>query len=466
MVKYTLPFASGRIPRGMAAAGACAGGVPAFPGAEGFGAGTPGGRGGAVLFVTNLNDSGAGSLREAMTASGPRIVLFKVAGTISLRSDLTVTQPFLTVAGQTAPGEGVQVRDAQIKISTHDVIIRYLKVRSGDAPSSSLAADRDAVALNHDTNAYNIVVDHSTLIWGSDVGGITFLNGTHDATVSYSILGEGLYVSNHPEGVLNQGGHSMTMNITELSSSNHPTRITVHHNLFANASDRNPRIIGGELIDMINNVVFNWKDSPTQGNPRSLNLINNFYIKGPMSTNNNALVAFLPKVESGGAQRSGTVFESGNRTEGFTTVRGNPASVFTSTRFPTSINNPDSPEIAYDRIVADAGANRQVAGSNGSFVAIRDSVDARIINDLVDRTGTFVNGLTYGGVAGYPAIKYPTLATGTAAADSDNDGMPDDWEQKYFGNTSRGSESNSSGDMDGDGYTDVEEYINATDPTK
>jgi hypothetical protein len=161
--------------------------VKAFPGAMGFGTDTPGGRGGKVIYVTNLNDSGAGSLRAALQDASPRTVLFKVSGTITLTSDIIIKKPFLTVAGQTAPGEGVQIKGAQIKIATHDVIIRYLKMRTGDEKNNSDPADRDSVALNHNTNAYNIVVDHSTLIWGPDIGGLTFLNGAHDATVSNSI---------------------------------------------------------------------------------------------------------------------------------------------------------------------------------------------------------------------------------------------------------------------------------------
>ena len=150
--------------------------VKAFPGAMGFGTDTPAGRGGKVIYVTNLNDSGPGSLRAALTDASPRTVLFKVSGTITLTSDIIVKKPYLTVAGQTAPGEGVQVRGAQIKIATHDVLIRYLKMRTGDMRNNSNPADRDSITLNHATNAYNIVVDHSTLIWGPDIGGISFLN--------------------------------------------------------------------------------------------------------------------------------------------------------------------------------------------------------------------------------------------------------------------------------------------------
>jgi pectate lyase len=440
--------------------------VKAFPGAMGFGTDTPGGRGGKVIYVTNLNDSGEGSLRAALQASGARIVLFKVSGTITLSSDIIVKKPFLTIAGQTAPGEGVQIRGAQIKIATHDVVIRYLKMRTGDVKNKSNPADRDSVTLNKDVNAYNIVVDHSTLIWGPDVGGITFLNGTHDATVSNSILGEGLYVSNHPEATIDQTGHSMAVNITELNSGTYPIRITVHHNLLTTSADRNPRVIGGENVDIVNNVIYNWRDDPSQGNPRKLNLIKNFYIKGPMTTKSAALVAWQPKVEAGGTLRNGSVFESGNLTEGFNTVRGGSSKVYAGALFtPYSITAEDSPQDAYNKIVNEAGASRQVSGADGTLTLVRDSVDQRIINNLVTRQGTFLNGVDADGTGGFPRISWPDLAAGTPATDDDNDGMPDAWENLHFGDTSRGSPNDSKDDFDSDGYTDLEEYLNETDPT-
>jgi hypothetical protein len=440
--------------------------VKAFPGAMGFGTDTPAGRGGKVIYVTNLNDSGSGSLRAALQDSAPRTVLFKVSGTITLTSDIVVKKPFLTIAGQTAPGEGVQIRGGQIKIATHDVLIRYLKMRTGDDKNKSNPSDRDSITINHDTNAYNIVVDHSTLIWGPDIGGISFLNGTHDATVSNSILGEGLYTSSHPEATKAQTGHSMTMNITQLSSSNYPTRITVHHNLLTSSSDRNPRVIGGQNIDIVNNVIYNWQNSPSQGNPRSLNLIKNFYIKGPMTTKASALVAWDPRVEAKGKLRTGSVFESGNLTEGFSTVRGGSSSVYASALFtPYSMTAEDTPQDAYQKIVNDAGANRQVSGADGTIIVIRDSVDQRIINNLINRQGKFMNGATLDGTNGFSGISWPTLAAGTAATDDDNDGMPDAWEAYYFDSISSGSPQDSKADFDSDGYTDLEEYLNGTDPT-
>src|SRR5687768_16161898 len=132
--------------------------VKAFPDAIGFGTNTRGGRGGQIIYVTNLDDSGNGSLRSALTASGPRLVLFRVSGTITLEGDIRIKEPYLTIAGQTAPGEGVQIRGAHIRIEIHDVIIRYLKVRSGDLENASTEENRDAITINDFDQAYNIVI--------------------------------------------------------------------------------------------------------------------------------------------------------------------------------------------------------------------------------------------------------------------------------------------------------------------
>jgi pectate lyase len=439
----------------------------AFPDAVGFGTDTPGGRGGQIIYVTNLNDSGDGSLRSALMASGRRLVLFRVSGTITLKQDIRIKEPYLTIAGQTAPGEGVQIRGAHIRIETHDVIIRYLKVRSGDLENGSTEENRDAITINDLDQAYNIVIDHSTMIWGPDIGGLSFLNGTHDATVSYSIVGEGLYLSHHPEANLASSGHSMSMNITALDSLVPPRRITVHHNLLTTSADRNPRIIGGKNIDIVNNVIYNWKYSSSQGNPRSLNLINNVYIRGPMTSRVSAFFIWMPALEDGGRLHDSSVYETGNIAEGFWSRRKGPSRVYSDTLFtPYSMSQEDPPDIAYDKVLQKAGANLQVGTTMGDFRTLRDSVDQRIIDNVLNRRGSFYNGVDYDNVLGFRAISWPQLKGGIAAIDEDLDGMPDAWEQRYFGHHRRGSSEKSRGDYDRDGYTDVEEYLNATDPTQ
>ena len=147
--------------------------------------------------------------------------------------------------------------------------------------------------------------------------------------------------------------------------------------------------------------------------------------------------------------------------EGITQARGGLSQVFTDTRFsPYSITNEQAPQEAYDKVVLDAGANKQVANIDGDFTTIRDNLDTRIINNFVKRTGQFINGVDSGRT---PIVSWPTLASGTPYTDSDNDGMADAWENTHFGNFSRGSSANSSSDFDSDGYTDLEEYLNQTD---
>jgi pectate lyase len=424
--------------------------VGAFPGAEGFGMKTPGGRGGRIIYVTALADSGPGSLRAALEASGPRIVMFKVAGTIVLNDDITIEQPFTTIAGQSAPGEGVQVKGGMIKIKTHDVIIRYVKMRIGDQQDVSDPMDRDAITLSGTNSAevYNVVIDHCSLVWGPDIGGVSMLVNVHDVTVQNSIMGEGLYFSTHPEGTTAHGGHSTSASIFQLDPTKYgtayPRRITMHHNLFTTSDYRNPIVIGAENVDLVNNVIYNWGHKAAHGNPRKLNLINNMFIKGPMTT---VLNAWYPQLHSTTPDFfQSAVFEQGNVAVGFSTIRGGPQSVYAPTRFaPYSITNEQTAQAAYDRVVQDAGANRP----------LRDSVDQRIVNNLVQRTGKFLNGSD---------LVWPNLASGPALADTDGDGMPDIWEQAQFGTRSRGTANDSRSDFDQDGYTDVEEFLNNTNP--
>jgi len=427
--------------------------LPAFPTAEGFGAQAVGGRGGRIIYVSKLTDTGEpGTLRSALEAFGPRVVLFKVAGTIRLKKDIAIKNPFVTIAGQTAPGEGVQIRGGTIKIKTHDVIIRYLKMRPGDetAGTESKPVNRDAITLEavEGVEVYNIVIDHCSMVWGPDAG-IDIFNNSHHVTIQYSIIGEGLYFSTHPEGS-RPGGHSKGLLITQLDPQRYgpgwPRYLTIHYNLITTSEDRNPRVIGGEFVDVVNNVVYNWGWHTAGGNPRSLNLIKNVFIRGPQTKKLKAWEADTSDVLPTLFLKS--VYEEGNATEGFNTVRCGPSSVYATTRFaPYSMGTEHTPRQAYDLIVRDVGANRPA----------RDATDQRILNNLLHRTGEFVSGVKFG-------LTWPELASGPVAADLDQDGMPEQWEQLHFGTTKRGSPTDSSGDLDADGYTDVEEYLNLTDP--
>ena len=213
---------------------------------QGFGSDTRGGRGGTIIRVTNLDDSGAGSFRAALTAAGPRIVIFEVSGTVTLRSRIDVNNPFLTVAGQTAPSPGIVVRNAAIRIDTHDVVVQHIRFRLGDASGSS---DPDTFWIRN--NAYNIVLDHSSFSWGVDE---TLAIGAgsgpqpHDISIFDSIIAESLHCSNNSKGC-----HSMGMLINTSAGGT----MTMARNLLANNYERNPSLRPGWRAEVFNNVFYN-----------------------------------------------------------------------------------------------------------------------------------------------------------------------------------------------------------------
>lgn len=181
-----------------------AGGVPAFPGAEGFGSDSIGGRGGRVLYVVNLYDSGPGSLRAALEAEGPRTVVFQLGGTILLKSGLAIRHPFITVAGQTAPGDGITLRntanndDAVIRVLTHDVIIRFIRVRPGASTSNS--GSLDAIRIGgRSADTHNVVIDHCSFSWATDEN-VSFAGSARDISFQWNFVTEGLDCSSHAEG--------------------------------------------------------------------------------------------------------------------------------------------------------------------------------------------------------------------------------------------------------------------------
>jgi len=354
--------------------------VPPAVGVAGYGAGAKGGAGGQVITVTNLNDSGSGSLRAALEASGPRTVVFALGGTISLGSDLRVTDPFLTVDGSTAP-KPVVVRGGMMLIVTHDVILRHLRFRPGDQVDAP--ADVDAVSINGlQGDTYNVVLDHLTMIWGPDIGGLSILGNVRDTTVQYSIMGEGLYLSRHPEAQAAQDGHSMAANIVQMTANGPwPTRITFHHNLFTTSHSRMPRIQGAECVDLVNNVVYNWGQWAVSGNPRAMNIVNNWFRTGPETT---VLKAYAWQKQADLPNPfAGSVYHAGNAADGFTYAVDAPGGVLRSSAACGGLSvNAESAQAAYNTVVGAAGAT----------LPVRDAVDQRIIANVLNRSGTFFNG--------------------------------------------------------------------------
>ncbi|MGC4087424.1 MAG: hypothetical protein QM756_05950 [Polyangiaceae bacterium] len=338
----------------------------AFPGAEGFGKNTLGGRLGDVYHVTSLADSGAGSLREGVTtASGPRTIVFELSGTIALASDLRIqAKSKLTIAGQTAPGDGITLRNHALFVdASQHIVVRYLRMRLGD----TAGVESDAASV---TNSSNIIFDHCSLSWSVDsVFDLTKYTGL--ATVQWSIMSEALMNSVH-----SKGPHSMAVGWDGKGAGGS----SYHHNLLASCNSRMPRVDGidpagnpGPLVDMRNNVIYNWGSGLAYGGEfANMNFIANYLKPGPSSTN----LGWLFEV-SGAA---GRIYVSGNYVDGQSGISSNNASgvnqgvvsqVFSVVSMPT-----DTAAAAYDSVLALVGASK-----------VRDSVDTRIINDVRNRTG-------------------------------------------------------------------------------
>lgn len=405
--------------------------LAAFPGAEGFGTQTVGGRGGRVIEVTNLNDEGSGSLRAAVQASGPRIVVFRIGGTIKLTRSLTILNPYLTIAGQTAPGDGIMLRDAGILVKTHDVVVRYLRVRRGPGGFG------DSIWAG--AGAYNVVVDHCSLSWATDENA-SITEVARNVTFSWNIISEGLANSTHPEG-----SHSMGTLLEQTEN------ISLHHNLYAHNDLRNPRLTDQGQAEFVNNVVYNWNQMGSELSSASLvqpsfgNFIGNYYKPGPNHSGRSAIdirngihpdSRLYLKGNLGPGRNSDTQDEWAILTGGTAAMRSNTPVVPLS-----GMNTATKADAAYETVLARAGAT----------LPQRDQIDARVVNEVRNGTGRIIDDPAQVG-------GWPSLAAGTPPQDGEHDGMPDEWEQARGLNPQA---DDSAQDRDGDGYSNVEEYINS-----
>lgn len=432
--------------------------VPAFPGAEGYGASATGGRGGAVFFVTNLNDSGPGSLRAALDNNTPRTIVFRVSGTIHLNSDLSVRYPNVTIAGQTAPGDGICIANGTLYAGYNNVIIRYIRCRLGDQwPDGSDNNDTDAIWGRYGNT---IILDHVTASWSIDEVLSFYVNTNF--TAQWCMITESLRYSHHEKGPHGYGGIWGG------------TNSSWHHNLMAHHSSRNPRIEGdvADNIDLQNNVFYNWGFNSCYGGEKAtVNIVNCYYKYGPATGSGVRYRIANPSLqkESGTPvvpHTYGQWYIDGNYVYGSSTVTNNnwlgvnPEGgdserdlCRSDTPFPVASTYPvttQSAQDAYELVLADVGCS-----------LVRDAVDARIIDEV--RTGT----ATYGGQTG-PGLGiidsqttvggWPALNSLPALPDSDNDGMPDAWELSRGLNPWNPADRND--DRTGDGYTNLEEYLN------
>lgn len=218
----------------------------AFPGAEGFGRAAMGGRGGVVVEVTNVNDSGPGSLREAIGTAGPRTVVFRTGGIIELQEELQITEPYITIAAQTAPGDGIVLRNFGISVFTHDVIVRGLRVRTAEGMPTASPDNRDCVAIQD--GSQHVIFDHCSFSWGTDENVSVWGSGAHDISIQWCNITEALYRGIHPKGPHGMG----------LLSGNGATRVSAHHNLLAHNNGRNPLYLEGTDLEFDCNTVYDW----------------------------------------------------------------------------------------------------------------------------------------------------------------------------------------------------------------
>ncbi|MBN1951389.1 MAG: T9SS type A sorting domain-containing protein [Bacteroidales bacterium] len=426
----------------------------AFPGAEGFGGNVTGGRGGVVYEVTNLNNSGAGSLREAVSTPGARTIVFRVSGTIQLESNLTISSGDITIAGQTAPGGGITLSGYPLKIEASNVIVRYIRSRLGDY---RLIED-DAMNGRHQQG---VMLDHCTMSWSVDETASFYDNA--DFTMQYCIISESLYHSVHDKGDHGYGGIWGGQGAT------------FHHNLIAHHTSRNPRFCGSrytnqpdlELVDFRNNVIFNWGYNSVYGaEGGSYNIVNNYYKRGPATGSNVRSRIIAPDADDGTNNQPagvlGIFYVNGNYVNEYPAVTLNnwagvhaDASYMSEIRsdvaFATDSVTTHEAEIALEHVLAQAGV----------ILPKRDSVDVRVINEVI--TGVPTYGASYGegrGIIDTPEDVggWPELESGIAPTDTDHDGMPDNWENANGLNANNPDDRN--GDTDGDGFTNLEEYLN------
>lgn len=420
----------------------------AFPGAEGAGRHSTGGRGGQVLIVTTLADSGPGSLRAAIDAEGPRMVVFEVAGTIRLSKPLEIRQGHVTIAGESAPGGGITLRDQPLLVAADHVIIRYLRSRLG----SDSGIEGDAIWIGR---GEHIILDHVSASWSTDEA-LSISPLDKDApryidrvTVQWSFITESLNRSLHLKGAHGYGS---------LVRGSHGARYSLHHNLWAHHSARMPRPGNyqgptkdptGPLFDFRNNLFYDWGGAATQGAAgynvdegalARYNFISNDYRRGPDST---GALAFA---ESNPAARSW--FER-NRMEG--SVPTDPWSltlgIAPAQRLDAALDvapvDTDDAATAACRVLAHAGSSRS-----------RDAVDLRIVRQVESRTGRLIDSVA--SVGGWPPLE-----AGIAPRDTDRDGLPDDWERRH-GLDPRDARDGAK--LRPDGYTALEHYLHSLVP--
>ncbi|HEY1164934.1 MAG TPA: polysaccharide lyase [Chitinophaga sp.] len=458
-------------------------GIAAFPGAEGGGKFSFGGRGGKVLVVTNLDDDGPGSFRWACEQGGARTVVFNVAGIVRLKSPLIIRAPYITIAGQSAPGNGVCIAGESVWINTHDVIIRYMRFRRGE---TNVGRRDDAIGGNP---IGNIIIDHVSASWGLDENMSMYRHMYNDSTgtqeqkmptvnltIQHSIFAEGLDTWNHAFGSTLGGENATFM-----------------RNLWADNTGRNPSIGWNGTFNFVNNVVFNWVHRSVDGGDytATFNIINNYFKPGPATSKTSLVGHRILNPESGRSKLKykvfGRAYVDGNIMDGYPAITKDNWAGGVQVEDEHDQDQPDAGKytdymrftkpfpMAPVTIISAKEAFDYVLKNAGATLPQRDPVDTRVIEQV--RTGkiTYPDNVKLPAtqfehrrlpidsykmgiitdvsqVGGYPEYK------GTAYKDTDNDGLPDSWEKQHGLNANDATDA--SQDKDKDGYTNIEQFLN------
>lgn len=432
----------------------------AFPGADGGGKYTTGGRGGMVYHVTTLDDDATniGSLRYILKTPGKKIVVFDVGGIIHLQRELDITEGSVTIAGQTAPGDGICIAGYPVVIKASNVIIRFVRFRMGDTN----AVEGDALTC---TGRKQILIDHCSCSWSTDE--CVSCYGNTDFTLQYCFISESLRTSIHDKGQHGYGGIWGGSNAS------------FHHNLLAHHDSRNPRFDHSFVnnkcfgpLDYVNNVVYNWGGNSSYGGegvsqPRQINMVGNYYKSGPATSSSKKERLLDPTISCSYCNKMGTLipgkfFLEGNYMHGSdkvtsdnwqgSTVQTNDVKAATRwTNGLTALTSEQTAHEAFETVLSKAGCSLH-----------RDAIDERIANEV--RQGTYTYKGSIGGTKGIIDTPsdvggYPDYKTGEPLLDSNHNGMPDEWERKNGLNPNDlwdGSKYTLSKE-----YTNVEVYLNS-----
>lgn len=460
--------------------------TPAFPGAEGFGRYVTGGRGGKVLHVTNLDNTGTGSLRWALNQSGARTIVFDVSGTIHLTSALDIKNGSVTIAGQTAPGDGICVADYPVQIKANNVIIRYMRFRLGNKNVKVNGADGwDGLGA---MDQKDIIVDHCSISWSIDE--CCSIYGSENTTVQWCLIAQSLQDAGHSKGSHGYGGNWGG------------SGASYHHNLMAHHESRVPRLgpryttQEDERMDMRNNVLYNWAGEGCYGGEAmNVNIVNNYYKPGPgtnqissvkqkriakIGVRTNSYIADYPAYAPT-LHQWGTFYVEGNKNSKHSDVTNDnwtygiynqidnskcdntfnddvKEQMHLSAPIDFIYTTTHSADDAYEKVLLYAGASLH-----------RDSFDDQIVNDTENGLASFTGAGNHRGIIdsqddNRPAdasddwSAWPVLNSENALADTDGDGMPDEWETA---NNLNANDANDGKIVCSDGYTHLEHYLNS-----